>query len=186
VGVHAAVAAANLMGPTRAAEILPMRRYPKSRPRAPSAFTLVEILIVVVVLGILVAIVIPHFGNATEDSRRGAFVSELRGLVDAVELYAVRERAYPADGSSGECPPGFELYVDEADFERGTPVGGVWDVELNELGITSAIGVHFWGGGPVKDDAYMTIVDEIYDDGDLTTGFFRRLDADRYYAVVAD
>ncbi|HZW11534.1 MAG TPA: prepilin-type N-terminal cleavage/methylation domain-containing protein [Phycisphaerales bacterium] len=150
------------------------------------AFTLVEILVVVVILGILGAIVVPQFAGAAEESRRTAFVSELRVWLEAVELHVVREGSYPADGSSGECPPGFEPYIDEEDFERGTPVGGVWDVEFDEWGITSAVGVHFWGGGPVQDDAYMTLVDEIYDDGDLATGMFRRLDAGRYYAVVED
>lgn len=151
-----------------------------------TAFTLVEILIVVVILGILAAIVVPAFAGATEESRRAAFVAELRVWVDAAELYRVREGTYPADGGSGECPPGFEAYIDEEDFVRGTPVGGVWDVEYNEGGITSAVGVHFWGGGPVQDDAYMTIVDGIYDDGDLATGMFRKIAADRYYAVVED
>jgi general secretion pathway protein G len=150
------------------------------------AFTLVEILIVVVILGILAAIVVPAFAGATESSRRGAFVSSLRVWVEAVDLYVVREGSFPGDGGSGECPAGFEAYVDEEDFESGTPIGGVWDVELNEWGVTSAVGVHFWGGGPVQDDAYMTLVDEVYDDGDLVTGMFRRLDAGRYYAVVQD
>ena len=72
---------------------------------APGAFTLVEILIVVVILGILAAIVVPQFANATQDSARAAFVSELRVFTDAAEYYAVREGAYIPDGGSGQCPP---------------------------------------------------------------------------------
>ena len=35
-----------------------------------------------------------------------------------------------------------------------------------------------------RDDAYMTQVDSLFDDGNLSTGGFRKIAADRYYFSV--
>jgi general secretion pathway protein G len=56
------------------------------------AFTLVEILIVVIILGILAAIVIPQFANASTDARKANLASQLQTLRSAVELYRLQHR----------------------------------------------------------------------------------------------
>lgn len=53
-------------------------------------FTLVEILIVVVILGILAAIVVPQFTNASNEAVKGAIQSQLQTINSQVELYRVR------------------------------------------------------------------------------------------------
>lgn len=60
------------------------------RNRVRKAFTLVEILIVVVILGILAAIVIPQFTNASQDAQRGNVVTQMQSLRNQIELYRVR------------------------------------------------------------------------------------------------
>lgn len=149
-----------------------------------SGFTLVEILIVVVILGVLAALVVPNFASATTESAQAAFMTQVRTFTDAAMLHWTRTGEYPEDGSSGVIPVGMEEYIDPRSWESGTPIGGVWDAELNEWDVTSAIGVHFDGTGRTRDDAYMLVIDEIMDDGDLETGFFRRLANDRYYYIV--
>jgi len=54
------------------------------------AFTLVEILIVVVILGILAAIVVPQFTNATQDAQAGNLQAQLSSLNRQIELYRAR------------------------------------------------------------------------------------------------
>jgi prepilin-type N-terminal cleavage/methylation domain-containing protein len=147
-----------------------------------SAFTLVEILIVVVILGILAAIVVPQFTGATDEARQSTFIASLKTYADACEYFTAREGHYPPDGGSGSIPAGFESYVDQDEFESPTPLGGVWDVEFNEMGITSAVGVHFQG---VSVPEYMLHIDETFDDGDLDNGIFQQLAADRFYYIVA-
>ncbi len=53
-------------------------------------FTLVEILIVVVILGILAAVVVPRFASARDEAAAGTTYSELQKLRRAVEVYQVR------------------------------------------------------------------------------------------------
>jgi general secretion pathway protein G len=53
------------------------------------AFTLVEILIVVIILGILAAIVIPRFANASKETRRAALASQLNTLRAQIQLYTI-------------------------------------------------------------------------------------------------
>lgn len=59
-------------------------------------FTLVEILIVVVILGILAAIVIPQFTSASESAKGSSLVSQLQTLRSQLELYQVQHNGdYP-------------------------------------------------------------------------------------------
>ncbi len=53
-------------------------------------FTLVEILIVVIILGILAAIVIPQFSSASSDARESALASDLQTLRSQLELYNIQ------------------------------------------------------------------------------------------------
>ena len=52
-------------------------------------FTLVEILIVVIILGILAAIVIPQFTQASNDARMSSLTSDLQTVRAQVELYKI-------------------------------------------------------------------------------------------------
>jgi prepilin-type N-terminal cleavage/methylation domain-containing protein len=53
-------------------------------------FTLVEILIVVIILGVLAGIVIPLFANATTDARRAALSDQLHTVRVQIQLYTLQ------------------------------------------------------------------------------------------------
>src|SRR3954452_15541030 len=53
-------------------------------------FTLVEILIVVIILGILAAIVIPQFTNASTDARKNSLLSQLQTLRGQIQLFKLQ------------------------------------------------------------------------------------------------
>jgi len=55
-----------------------------------TGFTLVEILIVVIILGILAAIVIPQFSSASETAKESNLKSDLLTLRNQLELYRVQ------------------------------------------------------------------------------------------------
>ena len=149
-------------------------------------FTLVEVLLVVTIVGILAAVVIPSFANATVETQQKAFAACLKTFYAAAMYYEAKTGEYPADSSSGNCPAGWEDYIDKDIWTRPTPVGGVWDTEFEDSGVTSAVGVHFGGShNNNPGDAYMSEVDELIDNGDLNTGSFRKIAGDRYYIIVA-
>lgn len=50
-------------------------------------FTLVELVIVVVIIGVVAAIAVPRFGNATEVATAKVVAANLRIVNDAIELY---------------------------------------------------------------------------------------------------
>src|SRR5271156_516812 len=58
-------------------------------------FTLVEILIVVIILGILAAIVIPQFTNASNDARNNSTASTLQTIRSQIELFKIQHADTP-------------------------------------------------------------------------------------------
>jgi general secretion pathway protein G len=73
------------------------------RNRAKRGFTLVEILIVVVILGILAAIVIPQFSDASTQSKVSSCLSTLQSMRSQIALYKIQHN---------DTPPAFATYVD--------------------------------------------------------------------------
>ncbi|HWC73200.1 MAG TPA: prepilin-type N-terminal cleavage/methylation domain-containing protein [Gemmatimonadales bacterium] len=78
-----------------------------------TGFTLIELMIVVVIIGLLAAIAIPKFANTKEKAYIASMRSDLRNLVTAEEAYYADSIAYtdqtdcnhpPAPGSAAWCP----------------------------------------------------------------------------------
>ncbi len=149
-------------------------------------FTLIELMIVMLILGILASLVIARVQVATDDASRATFLTNIRAFVEAAQRYRLATNEYLPETESGVVPVGFETYIKPEGWVRRTPIGGRWDVEFNTFGVTSALGIHFTGPGQQPDDAYMQEIDAAMDDGDLTTGVFQKLAADRFYFIIAE
>jgi len=88
-----------------------------TRKRSSQGFTLVEILIVVVILGILAAIVIPQFTSASETAKQSSLESQLQTIRSQLELYQVQHNgAYPTAAQLA----GFDNMTKSTDVDGST------------------------------------------------------------------
>lgn len=79
-------------------------------------FTLVEILIVVVILGILAAIVIPQFTSASESAKGSSLHSQLQTIRSQLELYQVQHSGeYPTLTAAAAGVTGWEAMTSKVD-----------------------------------------------------------------------
>ncbi|HEY6941197.1 type II secretion system major pseudopilin GspG [Dokdonella sp.] len=75
---------------------MPSRQSPAPRPRAARGFTLIEILVVVVILGILAAIVVPRVMERPGEARITRARQDIQGIVTALSMYKLDNFAYPS------------------------------------------------------------------------------------------
>lgn len=89
------------------------------------AFTLVEILIVVVILGILAAIVVPQFTNATQDAQSGNLKAQLSSLNRQLELYRAKNNGAVPDVDDLWETLIAQNYIKDIPVNPAFPGGGV-------------------------------------------------------------
>ncbi len=85
--------------------------------RTARAFTLVEVLIVVVILGILALVVVPKFSNASQQARENALRESLRLLRTQITLYAEQygdvAPGYDYESPAATLPDDDEDFIDQ-------------------------------------------------------------------------
>ncbi len=87
-------------------------RLPRTGRFTRAAFTLVEILIVVVILGILATVVIPQFSNASVQAKENTLKDELRYLRTQIVVYKAQHRDI-APGVGGDFVQQMTQYTNE-------------------------------------------------------------------------
>lgn len=154
------------------------------KPKRPQrrGFTLVEIMIVVVVIGLLATIAIPLFGRVFQNGQNARFMSDLRTFRDALDICVAETGALDHGSSSGTLAPSLALYIQEGAFTEESPIGGNWDVEFNKSGVTLGVGVHNYTCSADQ----LADIDAAYDNGDLSSGNMRLITGGRYYWVLID
>lgn len=82
--------------------------------RKDSGFTIVELLIVIVVIGVLAAIVIVAFNGVTNGAKDAKRASDLSNIAKALERYRIDYGGYPRCGGTGTNIAPYALSADEA------------------------------------------------------------------------
>ena len=60
-----------------------------------SGFTLIEIMVVVVILGLLAALVVPRIAPQVAEAQRTTAATQIRSIEDALEMYRMHSGFYP-------------------------------------------------------------------------------------------
>ena len=141
----------------------------RTRPCRVKAFTLVEIMIVVAIIGLLAAITIPSFIKARKKTLNTIFINDLRVACDAFNLYAIEKGRYPPDVTPSVMPAGMAEYLAKTDWGKRTPIGGQWDWDYRQFGSKAGVSVYM----PDRTSVEMEEIDLMVDDGNLGTGIFQ-------------
>ena len=77
-----------------------MKRQHTTASRRRSGFTLVELVVVVLVLGIIASVATPKMFDTAGDARQNGTIQSLSVLRDAIELHKAQNGTYPGDAGT--------------------------------------------------------------------------------------
>ena len=145
-----------------------------------AGFTLIELMIVIVIIGVLATIAIPAYSRTVRNAKCGRTAAELRSLSTAFVAYQAAHGELPPD-SHLTLPAGMEEFIDPAVWADGTPLGGTYNWEgPDNYGYA---GLSIFGSNEEQES--FEILDALIDDGDLGSGRFLLL-GDRPTYVLFD
>ncbi len=138
-----------------------------------SAFTLVEILVVVIVIGILAAVVMPRFVRAQGESAVAATAEDLKSIETAIGMYKAKNGSWPAEVAQTVTPAGVETYFKgPVPLAKPCPIGGVYDYDAPSGGSPAMISIRSVVGNAFTAQSAADL-DTHFDDGVATTGAVR-------------
>ncbi len=100
-----------------------LRRIP-SAPCGQGGFTLIELMVVVVILGILAAVIIPRVMDRPQQARITAAKNDIRAIQSALDMYKLDNHHYPSTDQ------GLQALVEEP---SGEPEAPNWNGYLDQL-----------------------------------------------------
>ena len=97
--------------------------FPSIRRRLSAGFTLIELMVVLVIIGVLAALVVPNVLDRADDARATAAKTDVNNLMQALKLYRLDNQRYPAaeqglqslvaKPTTGPTPSNWKSYVDK-------------------------------------------------------------------------
>ena len=86
-------------------------------------FTLIELMVVLVIIGVLAALIVPNVLDRTDDARATAARTDINNLVQALKLYKLDNQRFPSaeqglealvkKPTGGAIPPNWRPYLDK-------------------------------------------------------------------------
>lgn len=111
-----------------------------------TAFTLIEVLIVVVIMAILAAVIVPQFTASTDDAKESAMRFNTHTLRSQVELYRGHHGEYPDPLSelTQVSDQGYGPYIDEIPPEPFSGSAEVTNVTADPITASDVDGNGGW------------------------------------------
>jgi prepilin-type N-terminal cleavage/methylation domain-containing protein len=140
--------------------------------RQPDGFTLIEMLIVIIILGVLALIVVPQITVSTDDARVSTLKSNLATFRSAIELYYIQHSSvYPgmvdeADGTTAITADADALDAFKAQLTLYTDANGKTSTTKDT---TFKYGPYLKEGIPKNPYTETNSVKVVYNQKDLTT-----------------
>jgi len=157
--------------------------YTRVRGSRSRGFTLVEIMIVVVIVGLLAALAVPSLLRVRRASQNSRTANDFRVFAQAFEIYNTQNGFWPNNVGPGVVPvlpvPMNGDFRTET-WQAPTAIGGQWNWDNGNFGVTASVSISNF----TCDDAQLTEIDMKLDDGDLTTGNFRKVSANRVMYIL--
>jgi general secretion pathway protein G len=95
----------------------------KLRTRLQAGFTLIELMVVLVIIGVLAALIVPNVLDRADDARATAAKTDVNNLMQALKLYRLDNQRYPsaeqglqaliAKPSTNPVPPNWKPYLEK-------------------------------------------------------------------------
>jgi general secretion pathway protein G len=123
-------------------------------------FTLIELMVVLVIIGVLAALIVPNVLDRTDDARATAARTDVNNLMQALKLYKLDNQRYPSaeqglealakKPSVGSLPNNWRPYVDKLPTDPwGKPYQYIYPGIKGEIDVFS-LGADGQAGGEGK------------------------------------
>jgi type II secretory pathway pseudopilin PulG len=147
-----------------------------------SAFTLIEVMIIVAILTNVLLVAMPAFLRSRNMAQNTRYISDLRTIAGAFEMYAAENNRYPVTAAASVVPSGMSVYLNGIAYTSRNAIGGQWYWTYNAASSPMA------SVGSLSsftlDDVRMADIDARIDNGVLATGTWRKTDATHVIFVV--
>ena len=133
---------------------------PARRSAVARGFTLIELMVVLVIIGVLAALIVPNVLDRTDDARATAARTDINNLMQALKLYKLDNQRFPSaeqglealvkKPGAGAVPPNWRSYLSKLPADPwGRPYQYIFPGVKGEIDVFS-LGADGQAGGEGK------------------------------------